>query len=110
MNNYQLITEEARLDIPTLLVSCQNDDPDETNQDILLIPVTGPVGQNPIERAFCKLAHDLVSGVLVPDRCPMENGRMCQLTGHRNLCLFADFDDPLWQLIRESVARERETA
>lgn len=108
MKNCQLITEEARPDVPTLLVF--QHDSDDANQDILLIPITGPVGQNAIERVFCKLAHDLVSGVLVPDRCPMENGRMCQLTGHRNLCLFADFDDPLWQLIRESVARERETA
>lgn len=105
MKNGQLITEKARPGIPTLVVY-SNKDSDEANQDVFFIPVSGPVGQQPIERAFCKLAHDLVRGILVPDRCPQESERMCGLTGYRSLCLFANFDDPLWQLIRESVARE----
>lgn len=107
MKNCQLVNEKARPGIPTLVVY-ESNEPDEVDQDVFFIPVTGPIGQQPVERLFCGLAHDLVSGILVPDSCPQESERMCGLTGHKSLCLFANFDDPLWQLIRESVALERE--
>jgi hypothetical protein len=111
MSNDKVIIEEERLVIPTLSAFADSHDlgldPVE-DQDILCIPVIGKIGQAGVERAFCKLAHDLVSGVLVPDRCPMENGGMCRLAGYREPCLFTDFDHPLWQIIKESVALEND--
>lgn len=68
----------------------------------LLIPVTAPIGQDPIERIFCGRAHDFVSDMVVPDECPEEKEGRCRFTGYKSLCLFADFDDPAWKLIRES--------
>ena len=73
------------------------------------IPITGQVGQYPIERTFCKLAHAFLREQdLGPiEYCAYRIDDACGLTGGLAPCLFDDPDDPQWAVIEQSVALER---
>ena len=77
------------------------------SRETVRIPVTGQVGQSPIERAFCKLAHAFLREDVGPiEYCAFRIGDSCGLAAGMAPCLFDDPDDPLWAVIEQSVALE----
>jgi len=72
------------------------------------IPVVGVIGQAPVERAFCPLAHDFLRGELGPiEFCGFRVGETCGMAGGLAPCLFDVPDDPQWVIIQRSVELER---
>ena len=88
---------------------------------LVSIPVVGTIGGSACERACCSLAHQAARGQMAlrdqdrgtpfwlptpVKRCDHLRYPMCELTSYAYPCLFAAPDDPIWELIRNSIKLE----